>query len=133
MSDDNSSSDGWQLFHLDELATETVRPGFTRTALRAEGALTTINWLEPGYQSTGQHSHSFDQISYVLAGTMRFFLGDRVVDVAAPGALYIPGDLPHGGEPVGDERVLNIDVYAPPRADYLRLCVHQTGFSSEES
>jgi mannose-6-phosphate isomerase-like protein (cupin superfamily) len=122
-------SDSAQVFALDELATQTVREGFSRTALRTDNGLTTVNWLEPGYRSAGTHSHPFDQLSYVLTGTMRFQLGDRTVEVRAPGAVYIPADLPHGGEPVGDERVLNIDVYAPVRKDYLPLAVHQPPFA----
>ena len=122
-----------QLFKLDELATEQVRPGFARTALRSHHALTTVNWLEPGYRSLGQHAHPFDQISYVVSGTMRFFLGDETVDVVAPGAVYIPGELPHGGETVGTKRVLNIDIFAPLRQDYLRLCVNQDEFLEVDS
>jgi len=125
-----SSSKVPQVFALGDLPREEVRPGFSRSALRSEQALTTVNWLEPGYRSAGQHSHPFDQISYVLSGTMRFYLGDEVVDIVAPGAVYIPGDLPHGGEPVGDRTVLNIDVYAPAREDYLHLCTNRDAFAA---
>jgi len=115
-------------FKFDSMAVEEVRSGFTRTALRSEEALTTINWLEPGYKSAGQHEHAFDQISFVLSGTLRFFLGPEVLEIDAPAAVYIPGGLPHGAEPVGDQTVLNIDVFGPVREDYLRFCVNSADF-----
>lgn len=121
----NPSSPVARAFQLDELEREHVRAGFSRTGIRSDDALTTINWFEPGYTSVGQHSHPFDQLSYVLSGAMRFFVGDEIIDVVAPGVVHIPGDVPHGAEPIGDERVLNIDVYAPVREDYLPLCEHQ--------
>lgn len=120
-----SGSSGARAFKLDELDLEEVRPGFSRTGIRSDDALTTINWFEPGYTSIGQHSHPFDQLSYVLSGAMRFFVGDEIIDLTAPSVLHIPGGVPHGAEPLGDERVLNIDVYAPVREDYLPLCEHQ--------
>lgn len=117
-----------RVFELDSMAVEEVRKGFTRTAVRAAGTLTTMNWFEPGYRTAGQHSHAFDQVSLVLTGTLRFFLGDETRDIAAPAAVYIPGDLPHAAEPVGEERVLNIDVFGPPRPDYLHLCANRDDF-----
>lgn len=120
-----ASSTGARAFQLDELVREHVRDGFSRTGIRSDDALTTINWFEPGYTSVGQHSHPFDQLSYVLTGSMRFFVGDDIIDVVAPAVVHIPGNVPHGAEPLGDEKVLNIDVYAPVREDYLPLCEHQ--------
>ncbi|MBX5204060.1 cupin domain-containing protein [Rhizobium sp. NZLR1] len=109
---------------------DIVRDGLSRTGIRAENALITINWLEAGYKSIGQHSHPFDQVSLVLSGRMRFFLGSEIKDVAAPAAVYIPGGLPHGGEPLGSERVLNIDVFAPLRKDYLPHCINRDDFEA---
>lgn len=113
------------VYKLDEMPLETVRPGFARTGLRADDCITTVNWFEPGYRSTGRHSHPFDQLSYVLTGRLRFWVDDEVFDITAPSMLYIPGDALHGAEPLGEERVLNVDVFAPVRADYLPLCAHQ--------
>jgi len=112
-------------YRLDEMPLVTVKPGFSRTGIRSDHAVHTVNWFEPGYKSTGLHSHPIDQMSYVLTGTMRFFVGDEEIDLVAPSVLYIPANLPHGAEPLGQQRVLNIDVFAPVREDYLPLCEHQ--------
>jgi mannose-6-phosphate isomerase-like protein (cupin superfamily) len=113
--------EGLRAYRLDQMAFEQLRPGFQRAAVSSDGSLVTVNWFEPDYRSQGQHQHDFDQLSFVLTGSMRFFVGDDVVDVESPGALHIPGGMPHGAEPIGVERVLNLDVYAPVRADYVYL------------
>lgn len=117
-----------QAFQLDELQFEEVRPGFTRAGVRSDESVTTVNWFDPDYRSAGQHDHPFDQLSYVLTGAMRFYVGEDIIEVTAPAAVHIPANLPHGAEPLGTERVLNIDVFAPAREDYLYLCTHQEGF-----
>jgi quercetin dioxygenase-like cupin family protein len=89
------------------------------------GAVHTVNWFEPDYRSSGPHTHWFDQMSYVLAGSMRFWVGDAIFDLHAPSVLYIPGGVPHAAQPLGEERALNVDVFAPVRDDYLSLCEHQ--------
>lgn len=114
-----------QAWQLDEMALTSVRPGFARTGLRSDGAVTTVNWFEPGYKTAGPHSHPFDQLSYVLAGAMRFYVGSDTFDLVAPAVLHIPAGLPHCAEPLGTARALNVDVFAPLRQDYLPLCDHQ--------
>ena len=112
-------------YRLDEMPLSPVRPGFSRTGIRSEQSVHTINWFEPGYKSIGRHSHPFDQVSYVMAGRLRFFVGDEAFELIAPSVLYVPANVPHGAEPIGDERVLNIDVFSPAREDYLPLCEYQ--------
>jgi mannose-6-phosphate isomerase-like protein (cupin superfamily) len=117
----SETSGGPRAYRLDELAFEHLRPGFKRSALVSDSALVTVNWFEPGYVSQGPHQHDCDQLSFVLSGAMRFFVGSETVDVESPGALHIPGGVPHAAQPIGDERVLNLDVYAPVREDYRYL------------
>jgi quercetin dioxygenase-like cupin family protein len=114
-----------QVHRLDQMPLQEVRPGFARTGLRGENCITTVSWFEPGFKSSGRHSHPFDQLSYVLAGRMRFWVDDEQFDIDSPSVLYIPANAVHGAEPLGDERALNVDVFAPVRADYLPLCEHQ--------
>jgi mannose-6-phosphate isomerase-like protein (cupin superfamily) len=114
-----------QAWRLDQMPLEEVRPGFARTGIRTEASINTVSWFEPGFKTRGPHSHPFDQLSYVLAGAMRFWVGDQVFDLVAPSVLYIPGGAPHCAEPLGTERALNVDVFAPLREDYLPLCDHQ--------
>lgn len=41
--------------------------------------------------------------------------------------LHISAGIPFLGRVIGDEVVLNLDVFAPAREDYLYLAAHQTG------
>ncbi len=35
--------------------------------------------------------------------------------------MHIPAGVEHYSEPTGDEPVMNLDVFAPARADYMHL------------
>ena len=71
------------------------------------------------------HSHPFEQIVYVVKGTMRLHVGDDVIVSGPGGLILIPPDVEHYGEPVGDEPVLNLDVFSPIRDDYRHLTAYQ--------
>jgi unsaturated pyranuronate lyase len=67
-----------------------------------------------------QHAHENEQLTYILEGRLRFFLGEdgsEVVDVAAGEVLHIPSNLPHRAEALED--TLDVDIFTPPRADWL--------------
>lgn len=67
-----------------------------------------------------KHSHENEQITYILEGALRFKLGEdqkEVVTVSAGEVLHIPPNLPHEAEAVED--TLDVDVFSPPRADWL--------------
>ena len=90
-----------------------------------EEVLLVMNWLEPGMQ-TNPHSHPIEQAVYIVKGTMRFYIGDTVVEGGAGSLIRIPSDVEHYGEPMGDELVLNLDVFNPLRDDYKHLAVYQS-------
>jgi quercetin dioxygenase-like cupin family protein len=67
------------------------------------------------------HSHDFDQIALFTQGHAIYTV-DGVRHEVAPGdVLLIPAGQTHYCEPVGDEIVHNIDIFAPMRADYAHL------------
>ena len=77
-------------------------------------------------------SHPFEQLAYILAGRVRFTVGDDVVEVGAGEVVRIPPDVVHCGEPMGDETAVNLDVFAPVREDYRHLTEYQEAdFSGE--
>jgi quercetin dioxygenase-like cupin family protein len=66
------------------------------------------------------HSHHNEQITYVLEGALEFLLGkqqDEKVIVRAGEVLTIPPNLPHSATALED--TLDIDVFNPPREDWL--------------
>lgn len=114
------------VYRWTELPKESVREGVSRTAFRGDGAIMVMNWLEPGMEKK-PHSHPFEQLAYILSGRVRFEIGDDVVEVGAGEVLRIPPDVVHCGEVLGDEPAVNLDVFAPPREDYLHLTNYQEG------
>jgi quercetin dioxygenase-like cupin family protein len=67
-----------------------------------------------------EHEHHNEQLTYIIEGKLRFFLGEgggEVVEVGAGEVLHIPAHLPHRAEALED--TLDVDVFHPPRADWL--------------
>jgi quercetin dioxygenase-like cupin family protein len=67
-----------------------------------------------------RHSHENEQITYILEGGLRFWIGQdetQVIDVMAGEVLHIPSHVPHKAEALVD--TLDVDVFSPPRQDWL--------------
>jgi quercetin dioxygenase-like cupin family protein len=67
-----------------------------------------------------KHSHENEQLTYILEGALRFKLGEDEKEelvVSAGEVLHIPPNLPHEAEALED--TLDVDVFSPPRADWL--------------
>jgi len=67
-----------------------------------------------------KHSHHNEQITYVISGALKFLLGEDQQEekiVRAGNVLVIPPHLPHSA--VALEDTLDVDVFNPPREDWL--------------
>ena len=67
-----------------------------------------------------KHSHENEQLTYILKGCLRFWIGEdqqQVIDVHAGQVLHLPSMLPHKAEALED--TLDVDVFSPPREDWL--------------
>jgi quercetin dioxygenase-like cupin family protein len=113
-----------KVYKWETLPREVVRPGVSRAGFRGENALMVMNWLDPGMEAR-PHSHPFEQLVFILSGRVRFTVGDETVEVGPGELLYIPPDIEHFGDVVGDEPAVNLDVFAPVRADYRHLTDYQ--------
>jgi quercetin dioxygenase-like cupin family protein len=113
-----------QQYYWDSLPKEAVRPGVTRAAFRGEQVLLVMNWLQPGMQ-TNPHRHPYEQLTYIVSGTMRLVVGGQVLECGAGSVTRIPPNVEHYGEPAGNEAVLNLDVFSPIREDYRHLVEYQ--------
>ena len=113
---------------LNDLPRESLFGGaLTRTAVRSARSLVTINWIAPGVPRPPPHHHPFDQLSFIFAGTMIFQIDGEEFELGPGSAILIPPDAPHTAWPIGSDTVLNVDVFAPAREDYLFLADHQEG------
>ncbi len=102
----------------DALPWTPVRPGVERKVFTGEGATLALHRLMPGHEPR-PHSHVHEQIVLILAGTIRFHVDGEQHLVGPNGLLAIPPNAEHWGEVVGDEPVLNLDIFTPKRPEYL--------------
>ena len=113
-----------QAYNWAEIPSEVVRKGVSRKGFRSGNTLLVMNECHPG-MDINPHSHDFEQLVYILQGRVRFHLGDEAHELGPGSMLVVPAGVRHYMEILGDEVVLNLDVFSPPRADYLHLVHYQ--------
>jgi mannose-6-phosphate isomerase-like protein (cupin superfamily) len=70
-------------------------------------------WLEPHTKGPGPHSHSEDDVFYVLAGTMSVMVGTEWTEASAGSFVLVPGNVIHDFQNRGSERAGMLNVSAP--------------------
>jgi quercetin dioxygenase-like cupin family protein len=106
-------------YRWDDLPREELNPLLGRRLITGGDMMIAHVYLKKG-GIVPKHEHHNEQLTYVLEGCLRFRLGedgDQVVDVNAGEVLCIPRNLPHEAEALED--TLDVDVFNPPRADWL--------------
>jgi quercetin dioxygenase-like cupin family protein len=106
-------------YRWDDLPKEAVNDDLSRRLISGARVMIAHVYLDKGC-IVPQHSHDNEQLTYILKGKLRFFLGEdesEVVDVGAGEVLHIPSNLPHKAEALED--TLDVDVFSPPRQDWL--------------
>src|SRR6202008_831503 len=102
-----------------DMPKEKVTDMLDRRLITADRMMLSHVYLKKG-AIVPKHSHENEQITYILSGVLRFWLGEdgsEVVDVRAGEVLHIPSNLPHKAEAL--EETLDVDVFSPPRQDWL--------------
>lgn len=103
-----------------DVQAEVMMPGVTRRFVHGEQAMVAQIELRAG-AVVPWHEHANEQISILLSGRARFEFGGagapEVMEAGAGDTVVIPGYLPHQVTVLEDAQV--IDVFAPPRADWI--------------
>jgi len=73
----------------------------------------------PGQKPDSPHSHPHEQISYVVSGRVRYFLGEEHADLEAGDMVTVPGGVPHSIQLLSPTARL-ADAFHPVREDFLR-------------
>lgn len=111
-----------QIYPLGDLPTSDIGQTYKQAAIRGDGVTVGIHWFQPDHPAwPSTHHHPFDQLAFVMSGAMRFTLADETFDVEAPAVVWIPKDMPHSADVIGEEPVLNIDVFGLVRGDFEHL------------
>ena len=106
-------------FRWEEMPREPVVEGIERRFITGERMMLAHVYLKRG-AIVPRHSHDNEQITYILEGALRFWIGEdesEVLDVRAGEVLHIPSNVPHRAEALED--TLDVDVFSPPRQDWL--------------
>ena len=123
---------GLRIFSIDDIAAPADKPRLKML----QTATLSINWVEyegpRDRRSLSPHAHaSFEQGSLALAGDFVHHLRvewgadaetwqeDRHARLPSPSLMVVPVDTIHTSEGVGPGRHLLIDIFSPPRADFI--------------
>ncbi|WP_435196062.1 cupin domain-containing protein [Natronomonas sp. EA1] len=62
-----------------------------------------------------EHSHHHEQVGFVYQGEQTFVLEDGAIPVGEGGSYWLKSHEVHAAENRGEEELLAIDVFSPPR------------------
>jgi quercetin dioxygenase-like cupin family protein len=113
------SGTGARQYRWDDLPKEALSPELSRRLITTERMMLAHVYLEQGCV-VPTHSHENEQLTWILEGRLRLWLGEdeaEVYDVAAGEVLHIPSNVPHRAEAL--ETTLDVDIFCPPRQDWL--------------
>ena len=106
-------------YRWDEMPKEKVSPLLERRLITGERTMLAHVYLKKGCV-VPRHQHDNEQITYILQGCLRFWIGDdqkQTLDLKAGEVLHIPSNVWHKAEALED--TLDVDVFCPPRQDWL--------------
>jgi quercetin dioxygenase-like cupin family protein len=108
-----------RFYRWEDMPKESLSETIERRMVSGERAMVAHVYLKKG-AIVPTHSHDNEQLTYVLDGALRLWLGEneeQVVDVRSGEILHIPSNLPHRAEAL--EETLDVDIFSPPRQDWL--------------
>lgn len=106
-------------YRWDDMPKDELNPDLSRRLISADRMMLAHVYMKKGC-IVPRHSHENEQLTWIVEGVLRFWLGEdesEVVDVAAGEVLHIPSQLPHKAEAL--EATLDVDIFSPPRQDWL--------------
>ena len=114
-----TKSSGVSFHRWNDMPRERVTDEIDRRVITGERMMLAHVYLKKG-SVVPRHSHDNEQLTYILEGALRFKLGPEgaeVIVVRAGEVLVIPSNVPHEAEALED--TLDVDVFNPPRQDWL--------------
>jgi quercetin dioxygenase-like cupin family protein len=106
-------------YRWDSMKKERVSDMLERRLITGDRMMLAHVYLKKGC-IVPKHSHENEQLTYILEGALKFWIGEdgvREITVRAGEVLLIPSNVPHKAEAL--EETLDVDVFSPPRQDWL--------------
>ena len=106
--------------HLDwaSIPVERVNENITRQTFHGDRLMVCRLVLAPN-TVTPVHTHVHEQITLVERGRADFFVEGDKRPASAGDVLLFPSNIQHGATML-DEEVVLIDIFSPPREDFLK-------------
>lgn len=101
-----------------DVPNERVSDQLSRRLITGERIMLAHVYLKKGCV-VPKHAHENEQFTYILEGALQFFIGEEreEVVVRAGEVLHLPSNVPHEAHALED--TLDMDVFSPPREDWL--------------
>jgi quercetin dioxygenase-like cupin family protein len=96
---------------------EQLNDKLSRQMISGENATISQLVLKKG-ATVPRHSHTNEQYSWIISGSLKFIFDDREILVGAGEILVIPPNVAHGA--VALEDTVDVDIFAPRREDWIR-------------
>src|SRR2546423_5534551 len=106
-------------YRWEDMPKEKVSDTLERRLITGDRVMLTHVYLKKG-AIVPRHSHENEQITYILEGGLRFWIGEdesQIIEVLAGDVLHIPSLVQHKAEALHD--TLDVDIFSPPRQDWL--------------
>ncbi|MBC7091974.1 MAG: cupin domain-containing protein, partial [Nitrososphaeria archaeon] len=107
----------FKLYKLDRVPYVDLVEGAKSRLVVGEKVLISFIEMEPN-MFFPLHTHESEQVMIVIEGSITEFLGDEKVLLKKGDAVVIGSGLQHGGK-VSEEGCKAIDIFVPPREDYI--------------
>jgi quercetin dioxygenase-like cupin family protein len=107
------------LHRWDDMPIDQLTPTLGRRLITGQDMMLAHVYLKKG-AIVPRHQHINEQITYILEGALRFQIGEgegEEIVVRAGEVLCIPSNVPHAAEALED--TLDVDIFSPPRQDWL--------------
>ncbi|MEU0506523.1 cupin domain-containing protein [Nocardia sp. NPDC005998] len=106
-----------------DLEQESVRHGVTRSGYATDDVMLVMNVLKKDMELRPHVHEDFDQLAIITRGEANYYIGDVAHRMIEGSVLLVPAGRYHHIEPLSDE-VHNLDLFCPPRSDYIHLLHH---------
>jgi quercetin dioxygenase-like cupin family protein len=113
------SPQGVKFYRWNDMPKEQVSARLSRRLITGERMMLAHVYLDKGC-IVPKHQHENEQLTYVVDGALRFWIGEdesEVIDVRAGEVLHLPSWVWHKAEALED--TLDVDIFSPPREDWL--------------
>jgi len=104
-----------------EVTPETIAPNRERYLTHTDNLMVVVMDFKDGptKEPDPPHSHPHEQISYVVAGEVLFYLGDEPTRMGPGDLVTVPPDMPHTVQLLSPY-VRLVDTFHPLREEFLK-------------